>query len=192
MNWWLIWMEVKPILGPLIQALVVLAVGIFTIKFQLRQANTAERKLFTDIHDKRYKALTSFTRDVEEMVLEAIGTDDAITSPTSVDVRLGQQRVLYARMQELEWLFGEDLMVKVSAFYNQAQGILNLIDRLRHNLSEDDAVALTTQINVHNDAMYDALAAIAFEARSYLYVGNIKTNAKDEEKEVAVVHVPRL
>ncbi len=186
-----IWTEIKPILGPLIQAAVVLIVGIFTLIFQRRQARVAERKLFTDLHDKRYRALTSFTHDITELVLEVIKSNDSTTPPMDAEDRQRQSRQMFARMQELEWLFGSDVMSQVNRMHDRAETILNLANQLRHQFKTDDKVAVVEAINEHNNDLYDALGHISFAARHYLYVGNIKINAPDKE-DATVVHVPQL
>lgn len=191
MNWAAIWPELRPILGPLIQAAVVLIVGYFTLRYQARQAKTAEQKLFTELHDKRYKALTAFTHDVTELVLEVIYSDDTTTPPFNMQERQRQSRLMFARMQELEWLFGDDVMTHVQRMYGRAEMILNLVNQLRHQLKEDDKVAVVDAINEHNDDLYDALGHITMTARQYLYVGDIK--AKPAAKESAThIHIPEL
>lgn len=169
------WTEVKPIIGPLLQAIVVLAVGYYTIGFQRRQAKTAERKLFADIHDKRYKALTSFIHDVREEALNALNADDAASTPMGANELQRRGREMSARMQELGWLFGSDLMQELNEFRIHATGILTTINRVRHNLTEDqNSTVLVDTINDHVTKMYQAMAGVVIVARNYLYVGSIK------------------
>lgn len=175
------WSEIKPILGPLIQAGVVLVVGTFTVVFQLRQARTAERKLFTDLHDKRYKALSSFTNELLELVLQALDEEDdshplsrALEASTTLEARQRRSRALANKMEELTWLYGADVMLHVTRMHEHAEKILGILDRLRHKLESDNKVQLVDDINWNNQQMYDALGAINEAARHYLYVGHIR------------------
>lgn len=191
MDWVVFWTEIKPILGPLIQALVVLLVGAFTVFFQLRQAKTAERKLLTDLHDKRYEALSSFTRDVTEMVLDILYDDDTITPPTDLMEQQQKSRQMFARMQQLEWLYGDDVMAHVARMYDRAEMIQSFTNRLRHHLKDDDDVDIINAINEHNDDLYNALDCVNIAAHRYLYVGNIRFN-KVEAAGPRVFRVPKL
>lgn len=171
-----LWSEVKPILGPLIQAAVVFMVGAWTIWFQLRQARTAERKLFADLHNKRYKALSGFTNEVIEIVLAALDESDD-QSPRDI---LGEHcffRGQAAKLEELTWLFGDDVMFYVEQVRLRMEEILHILDRLRHNLSSDNQVELVESLNRKKDAFYGALSHLNNTARHYLYVGHIKTRA---------------
>jgi len=171
-NWWA---EIKPILGPLIQAGVVLIVGTFTVWFQLRQARTAERKLFADIHDKRYRALTAFTHDVTELVQKLLYEEmpeDA--APMAINKTSAQFRALNVQVQELSWLFGSDVMIEVTRMHEHTEIILDSIIRLEHRLSSDNPVALTDTINKHNTLMNNAHGRLIEASRHYLYVGHIK------------------
>lgn len=177
-EWVYWWTEIKPVLGPLVQAAVVLVVGAFTVWFQLKQARTAERKLFADIHDKRYQAISSFTRDITELVLDTLAENDADHQPPGSIVSSHQRsRTLFAQMQELTWLFGNDVMLPVTKMHGHAEQILATINRIRHQLKSDNPVTLVEDINWHNDNMYLALGQINEASRHYLYVGHIKMKA---------------
>ena len=171
-----LWSEFKPILGPLIQAAVVLMVGAWTIWFQLRQARTAERKLFADLHDKRYKALSGFTREVIEVVLAALDEPDDQPPRNILDKHAFFRRQA-AEMEELTWLFGGDVLFYVEQMRLRMEEILHILDRLRHKLSGENQVQLVENLNLKNDALYAALSHMNDAARHYLYVGHIKTRA---------------
>lgn len=176
MNGQLAWAEIKPILGPLIQAGVVLMVGAWTIWYQLRQARTAERKLFADLHDKRYTALSGFTNEIVEMVRTILDQDDD-RPPNHINVEQARSRGHAAQMEELTWLFGSDVIFHLTQMHERAEEIMGTINRLRHNLDSDDKVRLVESLNRNNEAMYGALGRVNEAARHYLYVGHIKTQA---------------
>ena len=171
-----LWSEVKPILGPLIQAVVVLMVGAWTIWFQLRQARTAERKLFTDLHDKRYKALSGFTHEIIETALTALDESDD-QPPRSILDEQARSREQSAKFEELNWLFGDDVIFHVEQMRMRSEEILSILNRLRHKLASDNQVELVQNLNIHKDHLYGALSHVNDAARHYLYVGHIKTRA---------------
>ncbi|MBB3349460.1 hypothetical protein [Sphingomonas sp. BK069] len=171
-----LWTEIRPIFGPLIQAAVVLIVGVWTIWFQLRQARTAERKLFTDLHDKRFKALSNFTRDIMDMVLTVLAEDDN-RPPQSPLEEQARSRDLSARLEQLAWLFGSDVIFHLTQMLEHAERIMSTVSRLRHKLDSDDGVQLVQSLNVNNEALHAALASVNEAARHYLYVGHIRAQA---------------
>lgn len=171
-----LWSEVRPILGPLIQAAVVLMVGAWTIWFQLRQARTAERKLFADLHDKRYKALSGFTHEVIEIVLAALDESDD-QPPRNILDEQARFRGQAAKLEELSWLFGGDVIFYVEQMRMRMEEILGILNMLRHKLSDDNQVELVENLNLNKDALYGALSHVNDAARHYLYVGHIKTRA---------------
>lgn len=171
-----LWSEVKPILGPLIQAFVVLMVGVWTIWFQLRQARTAERKLFADLHDKRYKSLSGITHEVIETVLAALDESDD-QPPRNIIDEQARSRAQSAKFEELTWLFGSDVIFHVEQMRMRMEAILGILDRLRHKLTSDNQVELVENLNQNKDALYGALSHVNDAARHYLYVGHIKTRA---------------
>ncbi|SEJ83287.1 hypothetical protein SAMN05428950_103393 [Sphingomonas sp. OV641] len=169
-----LWAEIKPILGPLIQALVVLVVGAFTIWFQLRQARTAERKLFSDLHDKRFRALHDFTHELDESVREKLDEDDSAHPSINVRAEHSRSRARSARIHEIAWLFGDDVVLPAAKMNEHAEAIINQVHRIRHKLKSDNPVKLVDDINWNNHQMYAAWGALNDAARHYLYVGHIK------------------
>ncbi len=171
-----LWTEIKPILGPLIQAGVVLIVGAFTVWFQLRQARTAERKLFADIHDKRYKALSAFTRDVTDLAWQLLYEEQVAVEgePSLPEKAKAKWRALNGQVQELTWLFGSDVMIEVVRMQDHTEKMLDAVLRFEHRLKSDNPVELVDQINVHNELFNNAVGRLNEASRHYLYVGHIK------------------
>ncbi len=174
-----VWTEIKPILGPLIQAGVVLLVGRYTLLYQRRQVTTAEQKLTLDLHDKRYKALTSFTEELWEEVLAVLYESDEGKAPfLHLPEAQRRSRSHYWKLQELSWLFADDVMFYVTKLHEHHEAILGIVNRLRHELQEDNATEMTADLNWHNDSFNYALTRVNEVARDYLFVGTIKGKAE--------------
>ncbi len=173
------WAEIKSVIVPLTQLVIALGVGAFTVWFQLRQARTAERKLFADIHDKRYKALTAFTQNINALVLKVLYEDDGEPSGSETANMSPQERfrATHRQIEELGWLFGDDVMLEAARMQHHAECILDNALKIDHHLESSDDVRFVNNINEHNRLFMHSTGLLDQAARNYLYVGHIRLKA---------------
>lgn len=173
MTAWDIWQEFKPIVGPLIQAIVVLIVGIATWFYQYQQSQTAKLKLFADIHDKRYRAITAFMAALDKTTFDL----SQIKEPES---RIGQNEIFINNnsersrlIQEVVWLFGPDVRKLAWEAFHINTDVNN---RIWSGLKADGKLGdgdyeVARQWRVKYQELCNA-------ARPYLYMGDIKRGIK--------------
>lgn len=167
-----IWTEIKPILGPLIQAAVVLIVGTATVIFQLSQAKTARNKLFTDLHDKRYKSLSGIQGLLNDQVRRRFVSD--VMPARDRDESMGDLKAIQLAKDEVNWLFGEDVRFHVERLVDVVEQ-LYAMDARR---IDDQTVGQYTDRKRELFANYwSAYGKLDEAARKYLYVGDIYRQA---------------